>query len=336
MRNINEIIVSKATVNMLDKANNNIVFSDSEIILNEISYEYLEKHILKLFRNDDARTARFDGEQNIVKSICSEIFEDHNTFISSTKKLAQYFFKCIANDEQEASGDFVACLIDTQAGIHLVLMKLDFTETYSHYLKNFDDKSVINVAMNKTGLPGLGQRVSKAVIIKQPKEGEEFQLLVIDKAWDSTFIHSFLRCEFVRDKLENTKILHTISERFARRAFKDDAQGAETFRKSIAEELISAESFDIDQVAKECLQDEVRVNEFKAALVNEGIIENDVRIDRTWAEKKLQRKRLKIDKSIELYIDTDAYKDKDKFQIKRNGDGTIDIVLKNVRNYIEK
>ena len=59
-------------------------------------------------------------------------------------------------------------------------------------------------------------------------------------------------------------------------------------------------------------------------------------IDREWAEKKLKRKKLKVDKSIELYIDCEAYNDKNKFQIKTNGDGTIDIIIKNVRNYIEK
>ncbi|MEA4849118.1 MAG: nucleoid-associated protein, partial [Clostridiaceae bacterium] len=52
--------------------------------------------------------------------------------------------------------------------------------------------------------------------------------------------------------------------------------------------------------------------------------------------KKLKRKRLKVDKSIELYIDNEVYNDKDKFQIKRNGDGSIDIILKNVKNYIER
>jgi sulfatase maturation enzyme AslB (radical SAM superfamily) len=77
-------------------------------------------------------------------------------------------------------------------------------------------------------------------------------------------------------------------------------------------------------------------NEFKAVIVSEGITENDVPIDREWAEKKLKRKRLKVDKSIELYIDNEVYNDKDKFQIKRNGDGTIDIILKNVKNYIER
>jgi sulfatase maturation enzyme AslB (radical SAM superfamily) len=84
------------------------------------------------------------------------------------------------------------------------------------------------------------------------------------------------------------------------------------------------------------LPSEEKRAEYKAALVSEGISEPDVSIDREWAEKKLKKKRLKVDKSIELYIDDEVYNDKDKFQIKRNGDGTIDIILKNVKNYIEK
>jgi hypothetical protein len=31
-----------------------------------------------------------------------------------------------------------------------------------------------------------------------------------------------------------------------------------------------------------------------------------------------------------------AYEDSDRFEIKRNGDGTINILIKHVRNYIEK
>jgi hypothetical protein len=100
--------------------------------------------------------------------------------------------------------------------------------------------------------------------------------------------------------------------------------------------LSNNDHLDIDVIASSSIEDKVMQNEFKAVLQNEGITENRVPIDKEWAAKKLQRKRLKIDKSIELYIDNDAYKDKDKFEIKRNGDGTIDIILKNVRNYIEK
>ena len=39
---------------------------------------------------------------------------------------------------------------------------------------------------------------------------------------------------------------------------------------------------------------------------------------------------------LDLYIDQEAYKDASKFEIQRNGDGSINMIIKHVINYIEK
>ncbi|NFQ37534.1 nucleoid-associated protein, partial [Clostridium botulinum] len=65
-------------------------------------------------------------------------------------------------------------------------------------------------------------------------------------------------------------------------------------------------------------------------------IDNEVFIDPKYIEKKLKRIRLNIDKQIDLYINEGAYHDSSKFAVQRNGDGSINLVIKNVINYIEK
>ena len=65
-------------------------------------------------------------------------------------------------------------------------------------------------------------------------------------------------------------------------------------------------------------------------------IEEKLPVDRQWVEKRLKRVRLKIDKEIDLYIDSSVYHDESKFEIVRNGDGSINIIIKHVMNYIEK
>ena len=62
----------------------------------------------------------------------------------------------------------------------------------------------------------------------------------------------------------------------------------------------------------------------------------EVTVDERFVNKKLKRIRLNIDKEIDLYINAEAYKDKSKFDIQRNGDGSINMIIKNVINYIEK
>ncbi len=336
MRNIEEFIISKVAVNILDKESNHVVFSVQEAELTEEVYGYFEKHILKLLKDEDARPASFDGERNLVRELCQEIFEDECFFVDNAGKMAQYLFKCASSDEKDSSGDFAVCLFESQEGRYLALMKLNFTEAYCHYVKEVEGKPGISVGVSKTGLPGPGQRLSKAVIVKDVKDHEAFNLLVADRDWDGVFNQAFLKCCFVRDERENTKIIAKASEQFARKVFKDNAQEAERFRSRMSSILRNEENVNIEKIAEESFDDPVIKNEFKATMINEGLQESEVVIDREWAEKKLKRKRLKVDKSIELYIDNEVYQDKDKFQIKRNGDGTIDIILKNVKNYIER
>ncbi len=336
MRNIEEIVINKVVLNVLDRENNTTVLTEKELELTEEVYGYFENHLLKLLKDEEARPAFFGEEKNIVKELCREILQDEEQFVDNSNKLSQYLFKCIGTDEKEPSGDMGVCLFEGQEGRFLAILKLNFSNSYCHYIKDKDGRPVVTVGVNHTGLPGLGQKVSKAVIIREFKDNDEYNMLVIDKDREGVFINSFLKCTFTRDRRENTRIINKISEQFARKAFKDNAQEAERFRSRLSDHLRNEDSFDVQKVAEENFEDIMVKNEYKAVMVSSGITEEVVPIDREWAEKKLKRKRLKVDKSIELYIDNEVYNDKDKFQIKRNGDGTIDIILKNVKNYIER
>jgi hypothetical protein len=216
-------------------------------------------------------------------------------------------------------------------------MKLNYSNSYSHFVKQDEAAVTIDIGINKTGLPGLGQKLSRAVFIRKPISQEvEYDFLTFDKQQEGYFCQAFLRVSPIRDRRENTRIIQKTSEEFARRAFKDNAQEAEGFRKKLSETLMQEDRLNVETFAENLLPSEEKRTEYRAALVNEGISEADVSIDKEWAEKKLKKKRLKVDKSIDLYIDDEVYNDKSRFQIKRNGDGTIDIILKNIKNYIER
>lgn len=337
MRNIDEIIINNVYISALDKENDALMLSEKELMLNEETYEYFEKHILRCIRDDEAKPGKFEGVTNIVRELCKEIFESQDEFMTNSKKMSQFLFKCMKNDEKEPSGDFAVCLCDSQQGMFLALLKLNYSNSYGHFVKQDENAVTIDIGINKTGLPGSGQKLSRAAFIRKPlSQDEEYDFLTFDKQQEGYFCQAFLRVSPIRDRRENTRIIQKTSEDFARRAFKDNAQEAEGFRKKITETLMQEDRLNLETLSENLLPSEEKRAEYKAALLSEGISEPDVSIDKEWAEKKLKKKRLKVDKSIELYIDDDTYNDKTKFQIKRNGDGTIDIILKNVKNYIEK
>ncbi|MDF2520990.1 MAG: nucleoid-associated protein, partial [Clostridia bacterium] len=211
MRNIDEIIINKVFISVLDKENNSLLLSDNELELNEETYEYFEKHILKSIKDDEAKSGKFEGDVNIAGELCKEIFEDNESFAVNAKKLSQYLFKCMGNEDKEPSGDFAVCLCDSQLGAFLALMKLNYANSYSHFVKQDEGNVTIDIGTNKTGLPGLGQKPAKAVFVKPFKPEDPYDFLICDKQPEGYFSQAFIKVSPVRDRRENTRIIQKTS-----------------------------------------------------------------------------------------------------------------------------
>ena len=96
------------------------------------------------------------------------------------------------------------------------------------------------------------------------------------------------------------------------------------------------DSINIEDLATQLFHNEPNAKQDFSAFIKGQGIEEEVSVDKAWVEKKLKRVRLKIDKDIDLYIDEETYHDNSKFEIQRNGDGSINMIIKHVINYIEK
>lgn len=65
-------------------------------------------------------------------------------------------------------------------------------------------------------------------------------------------------------------------------------------------------------------------------------VEQDITVDKSFIEKKLRTVKLNLDKEIDITLTDEAYTDVEKFEVIENADGTINIVIKNVKNCSEK
>jgi len=107
-------------------------------------------------------------------------------------------------------------------------------------------------------------------------------------------------------------------------------------RTAIKRKLKEEDSIDVIELSKEMFPENHETKEkFVDFITQQGISEN-INLDKEWIDKKLKRVRLKIDKDIDLYVDTETYHDNSRFEIQRNGDGTINMVIKHVSNYVQK
>ncbi|GAA0694459.1 MULTISPECIES: nucleoid-associated protein [Clostridium] len=345
MEYIKEINIMEAVLHILDNNSDEPVLNEYSLELNEDTYNFLLKHLERCFKDEELKYAKFNSGRSIVKEVSQEYLNGENTLIEVSKELANQLFNQMKANGNIPSCDLLIISIVTEYGPMLVILKMDYVKNFTHKIDFIENKIGINIIPQSAGLPSSSQRIQKGAFIKLIKEEQEFNLMVIDKQSKSKekdeygsnyFINNYLGCTLITNERDMTKTFLNATENFTRNHISEDAVKAETIRTAVKKSLREDEVIDVEKISDDLFgEDMLNKSKFKEFVTAQGI-ENEVKVDKEWVEKKLKRVRLKIDRDIDLYLNEEAYHDNDRFEIQRNGDGSINIVLKHIMNYIEK
>jgi hypothetical protein len=342
---VNEVNLNGATIHILDNNSEEPVYNEYELKLVDETYEYILKHIQKCFKDEELKYAVFNSERNIVKDISQEYFNGETDLITASKEIANQLFVLMKSNGSIPSCDLMVVSISTEYGLMLALLKMDYVKNYTHSIDFVENKIGINITPQFVGLPSGGQRLQKCAFIKPLKDENKFDLMVIDKQSKSKeaedygsnyFISNFLGCSIINNERDATRNFIKTTEKWTRDNLKDNADKAEMVRTSIKKKLKEEDNVNINQLSQEIFGDNTEESQKFVQYAKERGITDNVEVDKQWVDNKFKRVRLKIDKEIDIYIDAEAYTDNSKFEIVRNGDGTINMLIKHVKNYIEK
>lgn len=343
---VNDININEAVIHILDNNSIEPILNEYKLEMEEDTYKFIYKHIEKCFNDEELKYAKFNEERNIVKEIGQDYLNGENSdLITLSKELSRQLFSIMKGNVNIPSCDLIVASIITDQGPMIAILKMDYVKNFTHEIEFVDDKIGIGIVPQSAGLPGSGQKIQKAAFIKPIKEEDTYNLMVLDKQKKSKeedeyganyFINSFLGCTIVANERDMTKTFLKAAETWTRKNFSEDAVTAEKVRTTVKGKLKEEDIVNIDELSHELFKDEPKAKEEFRTFVKAQGLNNDVQVDKTWVEKKLKRVRLKIDKDIDLYINEEVYHDDNRFEIQRNGDGSINMIIKHVMNYIEK
>ena len=345
MEYVNDININEAMIHILDNNAVEPILNNYKLDLKEDTYKFLYKHIEKCLNDEGLKYAKFSYERNVVKEIVQNYLNGTDSdFINISKELARQLFSIMKGNVNIPSCDLIVTSMITDQGPMIAILKMDYVKNFTHEIEFSDDKIGIDIVPQSAGLPGSGHKIQKAAFIKPVRESDSFNLYVLDRQSKrqgedeygaNYFMNNFLGCEVVVNDRDNTKQFLNATESFVRRYISEDASLAEKVRSLTREALQNDESINIREVSEKLFNGN---EDFKDSynIFMTGNCEEEFRVDEQYVDKKLKRIRLKIDKDIDLYITEESYKDSSKFEIKRNGDGSIDMIIKHVINYIQK
>jgi hypothetical protein len=342
---INEVNLNEAIIHVLDNNGDDPVYNEYTLDLSDETYEYILKHIQKCLKDEELKYAVFNDGRNIVKELSQEYLNGQGEFIDISKQIAKQLFILMKSNGSIPSCDLMVVSISTELGPMLALLKMDYVKNYTHNIEFVDDKIGINILPQFIGLPSGGQRLQKCAFIKPILNDNKIDLMVIDKQNKSKdsddygsnyFISNFLGCTIIENERDVTRNFIKTAEKWTRNNLKDNADAAEVVRSSLKKKLKEEEKIDINEFSQDVFGESKDVAENFVQYVKEQGVNEQIDVDKQWVENKLKRVRLKIDKDIDVYINEETYDDNSRFEIVRNGDGTINILIKHIRNYIEK
>lgn len=345
MQYINDVSINEAVIHILDNNSGEVVFDEIGLVLNDETYEYILRHVKKCLKDEELKYAVFDSENTDTNETAQSYLNGSDDLIPVSKHLASRLFSIMKSKGSIPSCDLLVVSIATEHGPMLAMLKMDYVKNYTHTIDVVEDKVGINIIPQFIGLPASGQRIQKCAFIKLKQEENKFDLMVIDKQpsnkddenyGSNYFISDYLGCTIINSERDLTKSFVKAAEKWTQKNLKDNADGAEVVRSSIKKKLKEEDALDINTLSDEVFGENEEVKESFVQFVKEQGVEDKIEVDKQWVEAKMKRTRLKIDKDIDVYINEEAYNDSSRFEIKRNGDGTINMIIKQIRNYVEK
>ena len=159
-----EIIIRSAIMHILDSSVGMPVLSDSLLELSPDMNDFLRNHIYKVISGDDLKTCVFDEESSEVYKKLQGFSEE--TMVETSKALAEDLYAIMNANPAIPPADVFFVTYQMESEQHLAILKMNYKEVYLHYTSMNEENGNVNDIMKQCcALPGMGGRLSEAVII---------------------------------------------------------------------------------------------------------------------------------------------------------------------------
>jgi len=342
MRYLEAINVTRAIVHIMDRNGDAPLLNQVEMDITEDLFEFLTKHIHKSLKAEDNKKAKFLSE-GAVKRASDRMFVDHDFFVEGSQDIAKHLFQVIKPVDEVLSGDIIVCEFNSGNASFIGVLKMDYVKSFIHEVAFEEDKFKISIVSQDIALPPMNQKLSACAFIKKDDYDPTYDMVMLEKSTGIDdglhyFLQSFLSAELVFDSRDKTRMFKKNVENWARKNLKNDYERADELRSEVNNRLLTHAVIDMDEVAQEVFGDDLDLKDkFDNNMIETGVNNGEtIEIDKHWVQKKMKSRAIKTDTGFTIRADFDHYDDQLRFEVRKNGDGTVDYVIKNVRNITER
>lgn len=342
LRHIENLVVDWAVLHVLDTQLDEPLLAGKPLDLErEEVVDFVVKHVLKALQDDNAYKAKF-LPGTIMANHASKLLGEGDR-IETSVQLARRMFD-MAKRYSEPSCDILVLCFHTGNIQAYGILRLDYQKSYTHEVSFEEDGFSIHLVAQEIALPSQQQKVTQCCFGIMPEEEGEYDLIVLNKrrAADEEergrFLKEYLNAERTFDYKDKTKSFKKTVEDWAQKHLKEDFDTAQDLRTSLNNQLRNHAVVAPEVVLKEALAHDTDARHaLRAKLEKEGLdLEERFEVDKRFVDKKMKTKTIRTDTGFVIRGDYELFSDNGFIEIQRNGDGTVNYVIKHVRHVKEQ
>lgn len=332
-----DIIIRSAIMHILDSTVGMPVLSDELLNLTPDMNDFLRNHIYRVISGDELKTCVFDEENSEVYHLIQEFTEEN--MVDITKKLAELLYGIMNSNVAIPPADVFFVTYQLESKKHLAVLKMNYKEVYMHYTSlNENDENVNDIMKQCCALPG-GGRLSEAVTISL----EENTVQLIEKRAEvngskvNYLSEIYLQCHAKMSQKTKLDIVTKAVDQINKKYFEDDFEKKMEAKSVIYNTYAEQGALVPEEIGEELFGEVPEIKEeFVGKLEKYKLPKEEIKVQNEKTTKKFEKQFLTTDSGIEINIPMEQYNNKQHVEFITNPDGTISVLIKNIRRITSK
>ncbi len=331
--------IRKAIVHILDNKVQAPVLSDFELSITPEIGDFLKKHVNRIFEDIDNKKVFFKQDDNFVKQSCMNLNSDIEGFIDISKEIASSLYELMLKNVDIPSADVVFIVFDFNSNLYMGILKFNYKQSFIHFIDENTEGRQNKIIRQKTTLPSANQKINEAVIINL----KDYSILLKEKKYNidgnKQFYLSklFLNTTNVLSDKEKINIVNKASKKILKKYYNEDLTKAAEVKNVIAESVQQTSTIDLNEINTKVFSKNPQIqNEYIEEIKNKGIEEESFIVSPNVEKRVSKKHKIITDNNIEIKLPPSYLTNKEKVEFITNPDGSLAIVLKDIRNIKDK
>ena len=331
---INEINIEKTILHILDPSIGLAVLSEEEHPYNGEMIEFIKSHIEKIFNDVNVKKSCFFGDNNRTKALCQDIANDRDLFIEKTKEFSQTMYDLLAQNVDIPPCDLICSLFKGDDKSYLGFFIFNYKTSYIHYVEELETGRLNTVIKQSTTLPNISQKIDQFFII----DLEDFSILLREKKYEVNGEKDYYLSKYLLKSVDSLSdkakvdIVNRVSKKIVKDYYEDDVTKLAEIKSAMVDSIEESNYIDVDSIKTTVFKNNIDIQKiYDEEIEKKGLKDRIIPVNELLNKKISKTQKFKTDNGIEIKVPIEYLASDEMIEFLNNSDGTVSLLLKNIK-----